>query len=126
MRLGPRREPASNEREGPPTVKRAFSPGVIDEQLRKGSARMTKSIARRYGHSLGMWVGCGYPKSGTSWLCQLLSSYLDIPHPRRFRLPIAMPSVLHAHWLPEPQLPKTVYVARDGRDVMVSLYFYEV
>jgi hypothetical protein len=73
-----------------------------------------------------MWVGCGYPKSGTVWLCQLLSAYLDLPHPRRYRVPVAMPSVLHAHWLPNERLPRTVYIVRDGRDVMVSLYFYEV
>lgn len=99
---------------------------LVDEQLRRASARMTQSIALRFGERLGMWVGCGYPRSGTVWLCQLLSSYLDLPHPRRYRLPVAMPCVVHAHWLPDPRLPRTVYIVRDGRDVMVSRYFYEV
>lgn len=99
---------------------------LSDEALRSASARATRMIARRYGDSLGMWLGCGYPKSGTVWLCQLLSSYLDLPHPRRYRMPVAMPCVVHSHGLPDPRLPRTVYVVRDGRDVMVSLYFYEV
>lgn len=100
--------------------------GLVDEQLRRGSARATKTIVRWYGDRLGIWLGCGYPKSGTVWLGQLLSSYLSLPYPRHYRTPVAMPSVLHAHWLPDDRLPRSVYVVRDGRDVMVSLYFYEV
>jgi len=98
---------------------------LVDEQLRRVSARGTKTIVRRYGRQLGMWQGCGYPKSGTVWLCQLLGSYLELPYPRHYRTPIAMASVVHAHWLPFPQLPPTVYIVRDGRDVMLSLYHYE-
>ncbi|MBA2767690.1 MAG: sulfotransferase domain-containing protein [Sporichthyaceae bacterium] len=98
---------------------------LVDEQLRRVSARATKSVARHYGRRLGMWQGCGYPKSGTVWLCQLLGSYLELPYPRRYRMPIAMASVIHTHWLPFPQLPPTMYIVRDGRDVMLSLYHYE-
>jgi len=98
---------------------------LLDEQLRKASARATESIVRRFGDRLGMWVGCGYPKSGTVWLCQLLSSYLELPYPRQYRSPVAMASVIHAHWMPSTDTPRTVYVVRDGRDVMLSLYFYE-
>lgn len=99
---------------------------LADEQLRRASGRATESIVRRFGDNLGVWVGCGYPKSGTSWLCQLLSSYLRLPYPRHYRSPVAMASVVHAHWLPGRRPPRTVYVVRDGRDVMVSLYFHEV
>lgn len=105
---------------------RALGASFLDERLRQVSARTTESIVRRYGDRLGMWVGCGYPKSGTVWLCNLLASYLDLPHPRQYRLPLAMPCVVHAHWLPDPRLPPTVYIVRDGRDVMVSWYFREV
>ena len=108
-----------------PVALRSLSGRMIDEQLRRFSARATESIVRRHGRRLGVWVGCGYPKSGTVWLCQLLSSYLELPYPRRYRSPIAMPSVIHAHWMPDARFPETVYVVRDGRDVMVSLYHYE-
>lgn len=92
------------------------------------SARLTESVVRRFGDRLDMWVGCGYPKSGTVWLCNILASYLSVPHPRNYRVPIAMPAVVQAHWMPGsgPSVPRTVYIVRDGRDVMVSWYFREV
>jgi hypothetical protein len=55
-----------------------------------------------------------------------MSSYLDLPYPRHYRLPIAMSSVMQSHWLPFNGMPRTIYVVRDGRDVLVSRYFYEV
>jgi hypothetical protein len=93
--------------------------------LRRAAARTTKAIAERYGERIGMWFGAGYPKSGTTWLCQLMSSYLDIPFVRNYRLPVLMPAVVHSHWLPSRRLPPTIYVVRDGRDVLVSRYFFE-
>lgn len=97
---------------------------VLSEQLRRVAARTTKEIVLRRGESLGMHLGCGYPKSGTVWLCQLMSNYLALPYPRDYQAPIAMPSVIHAHWKYERRVPPTAYIVRDGRDVMVSLYFY--
>lgn len=99
---------------------------IVDEQLRRGSARLTEAITGRFGDRLDMWVGCGYPKSGTVWLCHLLGSYLNLPHPRNYRLPVAMPSVMQGHWLPRATGARTIYIVRDGRDVMVSWYFREV
>lgn len=97
----------------------------LDAQLRRASARVTKTIADRAGARLGMWYGAGYPKSGTTWLCNLMSSYLDVPFVRSYRLPVLMPCVVHSHWLPAQRLPHTIYVVRDGRDVLVSRYFFE-
>jgi hypothetical protein len=99
---------------------------ILDRELRRVSARVTKSVARRFGDRLQIWQGCGYQKSGTTLLCHLMSSYLDLPYPRHYRLPIAMPSILQSHWMPYPDMPKAIYVVRDGRDVLVSRYFYEV
>ena len=96
------------------------------EQLRRVAARMTHEIVLRRGEDLGIWVGCGYPKSGTVWLCQLMSAYLDKPYPRDYQLPIMMEAVVHAHWAWDPRVPPTVYILRDGRDVMVSLYFHQM
>lgn len=98
----------------------------LDERLRRISARVTGHIARRAGDHYGMYLGGGYPKSGTSWLCQVLSSYLDVPNPQNYSLPIAMRSVLHNHWLYDSSFPPSAYVRRDGRDVMISLYFYQI
>lgn len=98
----------------------------VDEQLRRVSSRTTKHIALRAGSHYGMVLGGGYPKSGTSWLCQLLSGYLDIPHPQNYSMPIAMRAVLHNHWMYDERFPLSAYVVRDGRDVLVSMYFYSM
>ena len=98
----------------------------LDEQLRRASARSVESIAKRWGASFPMWIGCGYPKSGTVWLCKLLSSYLGVPYPQNYRAPIAMSSVIHAHWDYDPRFPPTAYIVRDGRDALVSMYFHQL
>lgn len=97
-----------------------------EEQLRRASAEVTRRIALQFGTDIDMWLGCGFPKSGTVWLCQLMSSYLGVPYPRNYRLPIAMSSVIHSHWRYDQRFPTTAYITRDGRDVMVSMYFYYV
>lgn len=96
----------------------------VEEQLRRASAETTRHIALRYGDALDMRLGCGFPKSGTVWLCQLMGTYLGVPYPRNYRLPIAMASVVHTHWKYDARFPPTAYITRDGRDVMVSMYFY--
>ncbi len=62
-----------------------------------------------------------YPKSGGTWLCQMLSEYLAIPFPR-ISTPKFEKSLLHGHYLYSPSFNRIVYQIRDGRDVIVSLY----
>ena len=67
-----------------------------------------------------------YPKSGGTWLGQLISSYLEIPFPRN-RFPLLKSSLIHGHFLPKKRFKyfnKIFYMVRDGRDVMVSYYYY--
>lgn len=104
----------------------ALAGRVVEEQMRRASSRTTEHIARRLGSHFPMWIGCGFPKSGTVWLCKLMSAYLGVPYPQNYALPIAMRSVVHAHWDYHPRLPVTGYIHRDGRDVMVSLYFHQM
>ena len=64
-----------------------------------------------------------YPKSGGTWLSQMISAALGIPYPRN-RLPMAGRQVIHGHYRRvHPRLP-TVLVWRDGRDTMVSFYYH--
>lgn len=99
-------------------------PSGIDYVARAGAARATHLIARRWGVALGMYCVAEYPKSGGTWLARLLSDCLTLPIIQRTRLPIAMPSIMHGHWSSHQKAPNTVYVYRDGRDVMVSYYFH--
>lgn len=98
----------------------------VDENLRRVSARVTRQIVLRQGTELGMVVGAGYPKSGTVWLCQLMANYLGVPYPQNYLSPIAMKSVVHAHWRWDARLPPSGYIIRDGRDVMTSFYFFHM
>lgn len=100
------------------------------------------SRARRYrlpiamSHRLTWWMGkhlsnmvpiqyvTGYPKSGTTWVARMLADYLQLPLPERSVLPIGCAAVLHGHR--EVRSPKAtgLYVLRDGRDALLSLYFH--
>ncbi|HBY93757.1 MAG TPA: hypothetical protein DEP84_07265 [Chloroflexi bacterium] len=67
-----------------------------------------------------------YPKSGGTWFCQMLSTYLGIPYPRNQRPHfILKPCILQGHFLPSRCWGKNVFcVIRDGRDVIVSAYYH--
>lgn len=97
---------------------------AVQEQLRRLSSRTLKTLSRRYGNELGIWYGSGFPKSGTVWLCELLSYYLYLPYPQNYLTPSLMKSVIHSHWEHDPRRDRCVYVVRDGRDVMTSYYFH--
>lgn len=72
---------------------------------------------------LPLYIVTEYPKSGGSWLSQMISEYLKIPFPRNAR-PAMTSSVMHGHMLYSPLMSNVVCLFRDGRDVMVSLYFH--
>jgi hypothetical protein len=84
----------------------------------------------------------GYPKSGNTWFQDLIAAVVYGVHPafappalaqllvpdihkqpyyRRFSTPMFFKS----HFRPRPRFRRVVYLMRDGRDVMVSLYHYE-
>lgn len=96
----------------------------VEEKLRAFSTRITHQIMLRRGQRLGMWFAGGFPKSGTSWVADLMGTALGVPMPREYQLPIMMRSVVHGHWRYDPRMTPAVYVRRDGRDVMVSYYFF--
>ena len=67
-----------------------------------------------------------FPKSGGTWLGQLVSNYLGIPFPRN-KMPLIRKSLFHSHYLPKWRIPKNkkiIFLVRDGRDVTVSLYYH--
>lgn len=69
-----------------------------------------------------------YPKSGGTWLGQLVSGYLDIPFPKN-RFPVLKKSLFHGHYLPKfgvAKNKKVILLVRDGRDVLISFYHHQL
>lgn len=66
-----------------------------------------------------------YPKSGGSWVGEMLSSALNVPFPRN-RLPMLRSSILHGHIMQSWNVHNVLIVWRDGRDVLISQYFHSL
>jgi len=90
------------------------------------SSRLTRLISAYYGEAFPQYFVSEYPRSGGTWLANMLSDYLRCARPGKSVLPIACRAVLHNHWAYHPRLRRVVYLMRDGRDVMVSYYFYRI
>lgn len=64
-----------------------------------------------------------FPKSGGSWLAEMLSDALDVPFRRN--VPIRLErSVTHGHFLTPLGLRNVVVLWRDPRDLLVSFYYH--
>jgi hypothetical protein len=69
-----------------------------------------------------------YPKSGGTWLAQLVSGCLQLPFPRN-RYPILNKAIYHSHYQPKYLIDSNkhiLWLLRDGRDIMVSSYFHHL
>tara|TARA_B100000029_G_scaffold512544_1_gene609478 strand:+ start:1406 stop:2212 length:807 start_codon:yes stop_codon:yes gene_type:complete len=64
-----------------------------------------------------------YPKSGGSWVACMISEYLDVEFIRN-RQSKFKKSLLHGHHLYSSNFNNVFYVMRDGRDIMVSMYYH--
>jgi len=76
-----------------------------------------------WGETFPFYYVMEYPKSGGTWLAQMIADYLQIPRPQKPIFPIGFRSVIHGHWSYSPRLRRVFYLVRDGRDVVVSSYF---
>ena len=91
----------------------------------------------------------GYPKSGNTWLCYLLAYCLNaeyddlddpgihpqnsyqrkfvkggLPHPS-YQYQVGRILKTHSLTTPDQNADSVIYLVRDGRDVMVSYYYYQ-
>lgn len=64
-----------------------------------------------------------FPKSGGTWLSQMLASALELPF-RRNDLVRFEPSIVHGHYLNPALLRNVVIIWRDPRDLIVSFYYH--
>jgi hypothetical protein len=74
---------------------------------------------------LPLYIVNEYPKSGGSWLGQMLSEALQVPFPRN-RLPMLRSSIMHGHYIWPGNMKNIVILWRDGRDVLVSQYYHSL
>lgn len=74
---------------------------------------------------LPLYIVTEYPKSGGTWLAQILADYLDIPFPRN-QAPKIQSNVMHGHYGYSSLMENVVVLFRDGRDVIVSEYYYSL
>ena len=77
------------------------------------------------GFGPGKIVLTEHPKSGGTWVSQMLAEYLGMPSPRT-RLPTRRRCVVHGHYLYVDNANDTIVLWRDGRDVIVSHYYYHL
>ncbi len=105
----------------PPSVK---NPRSWKIRLRSISHTVTWMLGQRFPETFPLVFVVGYPKTGTTWACQLVADYLMLPFPRYPLLPIGFEAVVHGHELVRSRYRRGVYVMRDGRDALVSQYFY--
>ena len=72
---------------------------------------------------LPLFIVNEYPRSGGTWISQMISDSLNIPFPRN-RLPVFRSSVMHVHTLHCWNMHNMLIVWRDGRDILVSQYYH--
>ena len=93
---------------------------LVAEKL---AAVSTRWIGVRWGEALPLYWVAEYPKSGGTWLARMVGDYLQLPFPQHSLLPVTFSAVFQDFGTYDPRLRRVLYVYRDGRDVMTSLYY---
>lgn len=97
--------------------------GTIQNIKRKATALKYHYMWHYASERLGLVLVSEFPKSGGTWLCQMLSQYLELPFPRN-RAPVMEKSIMHGHHYYNSAFLNPICIIRDGRDIMVSLYHH--
>ena len=74
---------------------------------------------------LSLYIVNEYPKSGGTWVGQMLGRALGVPFPRN-RFPMLRSSIMHGHYGSSWGMSRPLVVWRDGRDLMVSWYHHNL
>lgn len=83
----------------------------------------TQVAARTLSGVMPYYVVTEFPKSGGTWLSQMLSEALNIHHVRH-QFPPLKRALLHMHSIDGRGLKNVTVIWRDGRDVMISWYYH--
>jgi len=89
----------------------------------KVQAVVRQVMVRFMSARLPLYIVNEYPKSGGSWLGQMLGEALGVPFPRNC-MPAIRSSIMHDHYYHSWGMKNVVVLFRDGRDVMVSWYHH--
>ena len=92
--------------------------------LRRFGTRSTQIVAQMCGDRFPFYYVSEYPRSGGTWLGEMLAAYLELPYPHQTLAPVLQSAVLHNHWGYSSRLKRVFYLYRDGRDVCTSMYFF--
>ncbi len=94
--------------------------------LREGPNALARAgMVHLLSGPMPLYVVNEFPKSGGTWVGQMLGRALGVPFPRN-RFPVMRPSIMHGHYLQPWGMKNVVVVWRDGRDVMVSWYHQQL
>ena len=96
---------------------------TLNQIERRARAVYHKGMAYALNGVVPYFIVNEFPKSGGTWLGQMLSDALNIPMPRNRRIGFER-SIVHGHFLRSFGLKNVIVVWRDPRDVVVSYYFH--
>jgi hypothetical protein len=98
----------------------------LRSEISEGSnALLRAGMVHLLSGAVPLYVVNEFPKSGGTWVGQMLGRALGVPFPRN-RLPVLRPSIMHGHYLVPWGMKNVVVCWRDGRDVMVSWYHQQL
>ncbi len=91
-----------------------------------GMARLTRWLQGRDLLDGRCLTVIEFPKSGGTWLAQMLGTALEWPFLDNWTWPPGNNCILRGHQLPTPSRSDQIYVLRDPRDVHLSLFHHRV
>lgn len=89
------------------------------------NSSVRRYLVSKYSFSSSSVIINEFPKSGGTWLGQMLSELLSLPFPRNC-IPMSNEVILHGHYINNIKRDKTIVLWRDGRDVIISWYFHSL
>ena len=91
--------------------------------IKKSESLVRYLMVHHLSEVIPLYIVNEYPKSGGTWVSQMLAKALNVPFPQN-RFPSLRSSIMQGHYLNPWGMKNIVVVWRDGRDIMVSWYYH--